>query len=146
MPLDITQQEAGLLLQMDKHYFDNERFVFTGLGDALRIPLFSGDKREEFTFDITRGRIELRKNTMQNRARKAIILARIDLGGSPHRNPDGEEVPCPHIHLHREGFGDKWATPLPDDFTNSGDVQLTLNEFMEYCSIITRPVIQWGLF
>jgi len=146
MSLDVSEHEAQTLLQMDKHYMDSVSFVFTGLGEALRIPLFSDDRREEFMLDITRSRIEIRKTTMQNRARKAIVLARLDLGGPPHRNPDGEEMPCPHMHLYREGYGDKWAVPLPDVFTNSSDVQLTLNEFMQYCSVVTKPNIKWGLF
>ena len=146
MSVEISENEAQALLQMEKHYTNSVSFVFTGLGEALRIPLFSGDRREEFVLDITRSRIEIRKTTMQNRARKAIILARLDLGGPPHRNPDGEEIPCPHMHLYREGYGDKWAVPLPNDFTNSSDVQLTLNEFMQYCTIVTKPNIKWGLF
>ena len=40
--------------------------------------------REEFNLDITRGRIELKKNTFQLRAQRAIVLARIDIGGAPH--------------------------------------------------------------
>jgi len=146
MTVEINDSEARVLLQMEKHYLDNVAYVFTGLGEALRIPLFSDDRREEFMLDITRSRIEIRKTTLQSRARKAVILARLDLGGPPHRNPDGEEMPCPHMHLYREGYGDKWAIPLPDDFTNSLDIQLTLNEFMQYCNITTKPDIKWGLF
>jgi len=146
MTVEINDNEARVLLQMEKHYLDNVGFVFTGLGEALRIPLFSDDHREEFMLDITRSRIEIRKTTLQNRARKAVVLARLDLGGPPHRNPDGEEIPCPHMHLYREGYGDKWAVPLPDDFTNSLDIPHTLNEFMQYCNIITKPDIKWGLF
>ncbi len=71
-----------------------------------------------------------------------IILARLDLGGPPHRNPDGQEILCPHLHLHREGYGDKWAYPLPVDFTNPNDAWLILNEFMDYCNIVDKPDIR----
>jgi len=146
MSVEITDSEAQALLQMEKHYLENVSYVFTGLGEAFRIPLFSSDRREEFVLDITRGRVAIKKTTLQNRARKTVVLARLDLGGSPHRNPDGEEIACPHMHIYREGYGDKWAVPLPKVFTNSSDIQITLDEFMDYCNITTKPDIKWGLF
>ena len=73
------------------------------------------DGREEFLLDIRRARIDLAKGTYQNRGREVVILARLDFGGAPHRNPDGEEIGSPHIHLYREGFGDKWAFPIPSE-------------------------------
>ena len=102
MSLLLTQQEADALLSLEKHYIGSDRFSLPSLGGTLRIPLHSSDHREEFSLDITRGRIKLCKNTFQARARKVVILARIDISGPPHRNPDGEEISCPHLHiLHR---------------------------------------------
>jgi hypothetical protein len=146
MSLLLTQQEADALLALDKHYLGRERFSFPSLGGSLRIPLHSPDHREEFSLDITRGNIELRKNTFQGRARKAVILARLDIGGPPHRNPDGEEIACPHLHVYREGYGDKWAFPLPDSFSNHEDAWKTLFEFMDFCNVSTRPTILQELF
>ena len=146
MSLVLTQREADSLLKRDKHYMGNEQFSLPGLGGALRIPLYSNDRREEFSLDITRGRIELRKNTFQTRARRVAILARVDIGGPPHRNPDGREIPCPHLHIYREGYGDKWAIPLPDNFKNYRDAWQTLMDFMDYCHVVTRPPIQPELF
>ena len=142
MRLVLTQQEADFLLKRDKHYMGDEQFSFPGLGGALRIPLYSNDRREEFSLDIARGRIELRKNTFQTRARRVVILARVDIGGPPHRNPDEKEIPCPHLHLYREGYDDKWAIPLPDNFKNYRDAWQTLMDFMDYCHVVTRPPIQ----
>jgi hypothetical protein len=77
----------------------------------------------------------------------ASILARLDFGGPPHRNPDGEEIPCPHLHLYREGYGDKWAVPIPvDRFPNVNDLWLTLQDFMDYCNVIEPPQIIRGVF
>ncbi len=146
MSLLLTQHEADALLTLEKHYMDSARYTFPSLGGSLRIPLFSVDKREEFSLDVTRGRIELRKNTFQARARKAVILARIDIGGPPHRNPDGEEMGCPHLHLYREGFGDKWAIALPDVFSETDNAWVTLNEFMDYCNVATKPTILQEIF
>lgn len=146
MSLILTQQEADALLALNKYCDIADGCYFPGLGGALRIPLFSEDHREEFSLDITRSRIVLEKNTFQNRARKAVILARLDIGGSPHRNPDGEEIPCPHLHLYREGYGDKWAIPLPPCFAGHDDPWRLMEEFMDFCHIVRRPPIERELF
>ena len=79
MSFILMQQEADALLAMEKHYSGAERFTYPSLGGVLRIPLHSVAMREEFNLDITRGRIELKKNTFQLRAHRAIVLARIDI-------------------------------------------------------------------
>ena len=142
----LTQYEADALLALEKQYVGNERFSYPALGGTLRLPLYSLDKREEFSLDITRSRVLLEKNTFQTRGRKTVVLARLDLGGAPHRNPDGEEILCPHLHLYREGCGDKWAMPLPDVFTGIDDAMDLLTVFMDYCSIVNKPLIDRGLF
>jgi hypothetical protein len=146
MTILLTQQEADALLVLEKHFLGKDRFAFPGLGGVLRIPLHSSDRREEFSLDITRGRILLEKNTFQTRARKAVILARLDLAGPPHRNPDGEEIDCPHLHLYREGYGDKWASPLPAVFTGIEDAVELMDTFMDYCRVVGKPIIERGLF
>jgi len=84
---------------------------------------------------------------VQNRARQIIILARLDYGGPAHPNPDGEEIPCPHLHLYKEGYGDKWAFPIPQDkFPNIGDQWETLSDFMKYINVIKQPAIIRELF
>jgi hypothetical protein len=142
----LTHQEADALLALEKHFLGDGRFEFPSLGGALRIPLHSSDRREEFSLDITRGRILLEKNTFQTRARKAVILARLDLAGPPHRNPDDEEIDCPHLHLYREGYGDKWAMPLPDIFAGIADVLVLMDAFMDYCRVVDKPISERGLF
>ena len=77
--------------------------------------LLSAPDFEAFHLDISRSRINLLKGKFQNRARTTIVLARIDIGGAPHRNPDDEEIACPHVHLFREGYGDRWAFPVPPE-------------------------------
>lgn len=94
MSLILTQHEADTLLALEKHYQGEERFFFPGLGGAIRIPLYSADRREEFSLDITRGRIVLEKNTFQSRARKAVILARLDLGGHHIEIPMARKSPA----------------------------------------------------
>ena len=116
-------------------------------GGRLVIPLTSTDKREAFVLTLTRVQIKLTKASYQNLARKSIILMRLDLDGAPHRNPDGEEIPCPHLHIYREGFGDKWATPAPvARYRNTQDLYSTLWEFLDHCNVTQSPQIEKGLF
>jgi hypothetical protein len=146
--IEITQTEADALIAMEKHRVDDTEWSFPRPGEAFAIPLTSGDKREHFMLDVTRGRIKLTKATYQNRARQAVILMRLDLDGPPHRNPNDEEVACPHLHIYREGYGDKWAIPAPTDrYTDINDLLSTLRAFMSHCNIVEPPDIRrTGLF
>lgn len=120
--VNLTQAEAEALIAMEKHRVDEQEYDYPALGGSIAVPLVSSDKRESFVLDVSRGRIDLMKGTYQNRARQVVVLVRLDFGGPMHRNPDGVEMPCPHLHVYREGFGDKWAVPVPADrFTNLGD-------------------------
>lgn len=144
---DLLQAEADALIALAKVKVSDELYDYPGTGGSIMVPLTSEDKREDFLLDIYRGRIDLLKGTYQNRAQQVIVLVRVDFGGAPHRNPDGSEVPCPHLHLYREGFGDKWAAPLPSEiFTNIDDLWQTLEDFMQFCNIVDRPSIVKGLF
>jgi hypothetical protein len=145
--IDITQAEADALMAMEKRCAEEKEWLFPAPGDRLAIPLTSMDKRENFMLDVTRGQIKLTKATYQNRARSAIVLLRLDIDGPPHQNPDGAEIPCPHLHIYREGFGDKWAVPAPAErYANTADLFLTCDAFMDHCNIADRPNLQKGLF
>lgn len=145
--IDLTQAEADALIGLDKHKVDDKAWDYPSLGGRISIPLISGDRRENFLLDLSRGRIDLMKGTYQNRARQVIVLIRLDFGTAPHRNPDGEEIGSPHLHLYREGYADKWARPVPvDRFANPGDAWQTLLDFMRFCNVVTIPTIERGLF
>ncbi len=113
--INLTQAEADALIAMEKHRVNEDRSDFPMGGQSLVLPLQSVDRREQFLLDLSRGRIDLLKVKMQNRGRQVVVLVRLDLGGAPHRNPDGEEISVPHLHVYREGFGDKWAVAAPTD-------------------------------
>ena len=116
-------------------------------GQSLTLALQSADRREHFLLDLSRGRIDLRKIKMQTRGRQIVVLVRLDLGGAPHRNPDGEEIPVPHIHICREGYADKWAMRVPADrFRTTERTQMVYDDFLGFCNITQPPNIQWGLF
>jgi hypothetical protein len=145
--INLTQVEADALIAMEKHRVDDKEWNFPSPGTRLEIPLTSQDKRENFILDVTRARVKLTKATYQNRVRQTVILVRLDLDGPPHRNPDDREIPCPHLHVYREGYGDKWAEPvLSTEFPDTTNLFATLEAFMTRCSIVLRPRIQMGLF
>jgi len=145
--IDISQAEADALIGMEKEFAADQDLEFPEIGGRISLELTSRDKRENFMLDVTRGQIKLTKATYQNRARQAIVLMRLDLDGSLHRNPDDTEVPCPHLHVYREGFGDRWAVPAPPDrYPNAHDLVSTLEAFMRHCNIVNPPPIQRSLF
>jgi hypothetical protein len=144
--VDLAQDEAEALIAMPKQRANDDEFRFPGIGGSIVAPLISEDHRENFWLDVSRGRIDRFKATYQNRTRIIVVILRLDLNGPPHRNPDGEEVPCPHLHKYREGFGDRWAETLPGDrFTNASDRWQTLQDFMQCCNVTRPPDIQRGV-
>jgi hypothetical protein len=144
---DLTQVEADALIAMEKIRADAFEYEYPQPGGKLVIPLTSIDKREAFLLDVTRGQVNLAKVTRQNRAKQVVVLMRLDLGGSPHRNPDGKEIACPHLHFYKEGYGDKWAVPVSSDkCRNTEDLLLTFEDFMTHCNITEKPRFQMGLF
>jgi hypothetical protein len=145
--INLTQADAEALLSMEKHSADDSAYEYPSLGGQLRIPLQSPDKRELFVLDVTRSEIKLTKGTYQNRARGVVILARLDFGGAPHRNPDDGEIGGPHLHVYREGYGDRWAIPLPAGrFSDPDDPWLLLLEFMQFVNVTVPPDIRRDLF
>ena len=147
MDSNLTQAEAEALIALEKRRVDATEWNYPTFGERVTVPLVSLDGREAFLLDLRRARINLTKGTYQNRGRQVVVLARLDFGGAPHRNPDGEEIRSPHLHLYREGFGDKWAFPVPSQhFLHQDDPWQTLEDFMRFCNVVQPPIIQRGLF
>jgi hypothetical protein len=143
----LTQSEADALLAIEKTRINNDHIKLPDLGGAIDIPLRSHDYREEFILSYTKHKINLAKRNHHLRGRKIIGIARLDLDGPPHRNPDGKEIGSRHLHLYREGYGLKWAFDIPKDkFINLDDAYQTLQDFFRYCNVIQLPSLARGLF
>ena len=143
---ELTQEEVNDFISIQKRSLATDP-VFIPLSGRVEVPLSDLSGSVEFQLDVRRARIDLKKGTNQTRLRKTIVLVRLDYGGAPHRNPDGEEVPCPHIHIYKPGYGDKWARSISDrEFKNIGDFWQTLDDFMTFCNITDRPIFQGALF
>lgn len=143
----LTQAEADTPLAIEKHRADTNTYYYPGPGTSLAIPLISADRRELFLLDINRKYTYIQRATYMNRVRSVIILARLDIQGPPHQNPDGVDIPAPHLHLYREGYHDKWAFAVPPErFSDLTDFWLTLEDFMRFCNITEVPFIERGMF
>lgn len=143
----LSDLEAKELLRRDKYFEKEEIFDFPDPGKRLNLEIYSyKPERTSFFLDIAREEFNLRKHSFQNRVYTRIILLRLDLGASGHRNPDGQEIRGPHLHVYREGYEDKWAYPLPNGFSDPNDAFTTLEQFMDYCNIIKKPIINRKLF
>jgi len=138
----LTQTQADALLALDKLLNRTGSIDFPTQGSMLKLDVHSTDGVEAFFIDVNRrGRIKISKCTYQERYNVIEVLLRLDIDGPPHDNPDGTEVACPHLHIYKEGFADKWAYPIPVDFTNIADLSLTLKEFLAYCKVQNIPLI-----
>jgi len=151
--MSITQQEADHLLSVAKSFVSTSVIEFHMNSPYQQVhDLVSREPREEFLLDVERGGRTRARLKFQTRARRSIVLARIDINGKAHRNLDhyphrpGERFTGVHIHLYREGFDDRVAY-LPEDLpafrvaANPHDLDW-LTAFLDYCNIINRPNIQ----
>lgn len=94
----LTQAEADQLLATRKWFPPGIAFSISA-GQARTYELESDEAAETFVLDTYRGRIALKKVKLQNRVRSSIVLARLDLDGAPHTNPDGQRIDCPHLQF-----------------------------------------------
>ena len=109
--------------------------------------LVSSDKRDEFILDVNSMRLDVKKFSFGTRTQSIITLARVDIArGGFHRNPDGVKIIEPHIHRYREGYGDKWAEPLPPEFGDTDNIFQVFQHFLTYCNVIEKPMFDNPLF
>ncbi len=154
--MSLTQAEADRLLHLPKAFIDQApiEFALVEPMDNERV-LRSIDRREEFLLTIERGNRNRLRLKYQTRTRNVIILARLELNGRRHRNPQGSPykpgqwLSGTHIHLYREGFEDRIAYELQDapDWVagNTTDGIPVLEHFLRYCAVSQWPSIQTSL-
>lgn len=142
----LTQTEADRLIAMAKLLEDPPAAIlFPQPGEKLELGLVSTDRRERLIADVNRGRIRLTKCTFQERDPRVTVLLRLDLDGPPHENPDGTVLPCPHLHMYREGWWDKWAIPAPPALCSTSNLTDVFREFLVYCNVQAVPPVQRAL-
>src|SRR5690554_440807 len=104
--------EARRLINALKELVNSNPAIFPNLQSYKTYEAKCVESNDKFQIDVQRKSLNIKKCTYQTRYKKFITLLRIDIEGPAHQNPDGTEIPCPHIHIYKEGYDDKWAYPL----------------------------------
>lgn len=138
----LSQSVADYLLAMLKYLADDQGTIEFCPGMHVGVELVSRNRQELFRLIIERKARKISHAKYQTMVRKSIILVRLEIDGPPHKNPDKSIVPCPHIHVYREGFGTAWAYPVTDEFGDTANLMECLQDFMRYCNIAQRPRIR----
>ena len=138
----LSQEEAKLLINMSKIIEKPRSIKFPLQGEQREMKVISSDGKIPFILDVNRGQIKISKCVYQNRYRKDIILLRLCIDSSKHTNPDGEDMGGTHLHVYREGYGDKWAFSLPVEFSDDMDLITKFFEFLDYCNIDNASELQ----
>jgi len=139
----LTQDDVDYLLGLVKVLSENRSITLPPPGRKLELDVAAKELKEKFIIDVNRkGTINIRKATFQTRYQKSIVLLRLDIEGSPHRNPNDEVIQCPHLHIYKEGYGTSWAYPLEKEIiTDTSDLVQVLIDFLKYNNVITVPPI-----
>ena len=92
---------------------------------------------------IKRGKRNINKCSFNVVYNKSIILLRLDIEpGRIHQNPDGQDVPNPHLHIYREGYDDRYAIPAPESFVDMGNLAQALYDLLGYSNVINRDEVE----
>lgn len=139
----LTNEEFERLLSENKVFEDQSSICIPGKGGKIKRELKSRFTDNKFILNIERGRIDLSKVKYQTRhIEKNCVLLRIDTKGPRHQNPDGEFIECPHIHIYKDGWGDKWAKPLdPNIFKNTTNLDELLRDLLLFFNVNNIPNI-----
>ena len=141
----LSQDEADELLAVSKEIVSREPIFFD---DKIEIELISKSKSkvERFIVNFQRDPAKIAYRNYHLRCRGALGLARLDLDGPSHRNPDRKEVSGRHLHLYRKGFDLKWASEVSDSehFKNLDDAYETLIDFLKYINVSKLPNFRRG--
>lgn len=143
---DLSQSEADRLLGLEKIRTTDDTFIYPSGGEHLEIPISSIDFTEDFIISVVPGKIDIMSTRNQLRCKSGnIILARLDTGSRPHKNPDGTIIGCPHIHIFKEGYGVRYAYPVDEkQFPHLDDPFQLLQDFLTFCNITKKPHITKG--
>jgi len=143
----LTQSEADALLGVTKRFVAAATIAVSPGADDTHELVGDVDGRDErFLLDVWRGTRRIAKLKYQTRAQKVYVLARLDLNGAPHTNPDGTRIGGTHLHIYRQGFDAKWAFPLDSSsFSDPSDPELSFHEFCTFCHVQNGYVFQAAL-
>lgn len=143
----LIQAEYDYLMAQDKAFEDSVSPIQLGPAPInWTRQINSLVNKEIFMLDFYRGSFELSKYTLNKRYRQTVILLRYDNGGR-HTNPDGISFDGSHVHLYREGFGEKFAFPVVEvGVSNTDAMEIVFGKIMQYCNVKKIPTIEVPMF
>jgi len=132
---DLTQSEADALIRVRKLFLDKTPLIIGG-GNIQRELQSQIRAEERFYLNIRQTAIEFGIFSSVTRFfSQPLVRICIDKD-MKHENPNGEIIEGSHIHLYREGFRDRFATPLLKyGFDDSAGIIYCLGKFLEICNI-----------
>lgn len=140
----LSQAEADALLTVAKRFVSPRLIrLAPGADETHDLIRHARRGRRDLPPRPLEGRQEGGQAQVQTRGRKVIVLARIDINGAPHTNPDGTGIDGTHLHVYREGYDDRWAFPLDaQQFTDPADPETALLDFCRFCNMVDTPTVQ----
>ena len=142
----ITDSEYLHLIELEKSFKEQKVLQVGPPPIQWSRDIIATNKSEFFLLDGYRGSFEVKKYTFNKRYRQVIILIRLDSLGR-HTNPDGTIFDGPHIHLYKEGFGDKFAFPVNKiGLKKPFKIEDGLIKLLKYCNVINIPSIQSSVY
>lgn len=132
----LTHDEVERIYALIK-ILKEDTLEFPDIGDKKQYSADSSSSFDSFVLNVSRGSsIKPKKCTYQIRTTQNDILFRIDIDGPAHPNPNGEDVPCPHLHIYKYNgtpYIENWAIPLHDEIpTNTNDLIQVFEDFLKY--------------
>lgn len=143
----LTQHEADTLREIEKCLASPTSVRLPQRRETKLYPLwyqYNGRNKDDMTLSAFRGNKTPKKVSFRLLYSQCIILVRIDTQDpTPHTNPDGTRIAPlePHIHIYKEGYGDKFAYPLPEEFSHTNDIIDLFMDFLAYSHVINRDQV-----
>lgn len=144
----LKQEEADTLRMIEKYLINPQSVKLPPAQETTIYDIYymKDDKRyDNMNLSTYRGRKNPHKVSYRILYDKCVMLVRIDSQDATyHINPDGKTkiLPYqPHIHIYKEGYGDKYAYLLPDEFSKTDDIVTLFMEFLSYSHVINADKI-----
>ncbi|MFN8355452.1 MAG: hypothetical protein U0Y10_13430 [Spirosomataceae bacterium] len=135
---ELTQAEFDFLMKLEKEFEDKSTILLYPAPMQWTRKIKSTSSKDFFCLDFYRGTFKVQKYTYNHRYKQTLAIFRFDSYGI-HTNPDGQKIEGFHIHVYKEGFGDKFAYPASEfGIKESDTMEIILEKFLLYCNI--KPI------
>ncbi|WP_298014080.1 DUF6978 family protein [uncultured Megasphaera sp.] len=145
--MTLTQREADTLREIEKAFINPASVRLPERQEKQIYNLWyrrNDRRKDDMAISAFRGKKNPRKVSFRLLYAQGIMLARIDTQDiTSHTNPDGTRIEPlePHIHIYKEGYGDKFAYPLPTEFNHTDDIIGLFMDFLAYSNVINRDQV-----